>query len=987
MKNFEPSGTSLFIFFYLMLTYLLSVYNKYPITRDRCAVNINGSYYDLTGLAQRGVMSFSVPVDGVAHTGYLKLCDRFTDEDYNSGKIPKGLYKYKFYNFIICDATATGTCFPVASTFDTDYAPLNEKDFNKGVSIDFLTYPKIGVNSQQPETKYVYLKTSFQVECDPSQTNPNAEVQIATDIKHGFPSDIVISMKYSGACPQKVAVPAPTPMYSPQCDYFERDDNIRTQGVHMHLQDNNGGPYGHMIWDAIGRQDEAWIFYQPCERSTNPANKTDQTLASVWVCDADITKCTSYGVADDHMKISKTIYGMNAPIQNTLISDNGRQTIVYWACTEGMPENLMAFYDADWQSSDKYVLNMTLKSLESCTHSIPPPDVPENTCQLKYDEYNFNAKDLNGKTNVGYVTQVTVEEHTGLKYQARLHYQPCGTIFCPDDAKCDQFEDAFIWICQKVSLGSTPYQCKPYGLGENNISTSFVDPTNFHSGIQIKYKGGDALNAVARFHCNEKLDPKAMQIDNTIETLSQTTLAIDIMTKQACGTSPTPEYYFTPSWPVQGKTPTPTPLAHPQTSLFYRNETHYINVALDQAERDVDIQEFDLAWRSKRCHITHYYSPFGNWSCPEGYDCKEYSDLTAAGWLCYKDNDKKVCFPDAIITNYIDMFPINKKRLDDGVSIVYSGVQNIDLEVNVRCAPDATWDIPLTDSPSYGFNTRTGGQEISFGSVSKMSCPKAFTQPRWPNVKPTATPDPAVFEKIDWDQDFDEDGHNVELDMTRIPPSSSHNIALGAGLSPFEDVNIFYSPIDRIPCPDGYSCPGMEKGNIWKCWKNTTGSFCYVIGNAEYGVTMELAPNLDYIHADVAATYYGGANGARSTILFVCNHSVPMNQVWMAPVGIQRFAGPAAVGIFYLHTKNVCWDVHPYTADVTGGAIFLTLLAIGGALYFAGGAVVLFFLKGTVSVPQQEFWVEFALCVKTAVIFLATCGKKTVVGNASYDAI
>lgn len=960
----------------LLFSQSQAVNNKWPIRRNVCGANINGSVWSMPELQDRGVEKFDFKLYDLNYTAYFKICGEFTEADADS--LPSYAANYKFISMLLCWKEGT-VCYPAGSKFDLDYAPYDEKDFSKGVSLQYLSHPVQLLTS-------TIFKFTFDVACDASQTNSKKAFDTPdVDFSWDRYSTIKINFPYAGGCPTKADPPAPTPMYSPQCDYDERDPNKQDEGISMDLHDNNGGPYGHM-YPAVYDNSHHVIFYQPCERSYNPGNSTDQTLASVWDCNEDVTKCINYGIADDHMKMARNRWDINQPVTNNIYNgEASRQTIVSWSCNEGLPANSIKFYDADYISDDKYNLEIKVSSQESCVHTFDPPDIPTEKCKLKYKEYDFDATKLNAKENVGYVSNVRMETPLGGNSTVRMHFQPCGSIYCPKDAKCDQFEDAYLWICKPVTIHTDKYDCDPYGLAEHNVTTQFVDPYNFHSGIQMKYRGGDNLEAYVTYLCDESLADNEIRIDNTVE-VSQSTLRLEARTKQACSSGENPDWHFYLPWPHKDVTPTPTPLVHPQTTLFMRNETHHVALTLSAADREIDEQEFDIASRGKRCHIWHFFAPDGNITCPTGWDCKEFSNMTGAGWICYKNEQKeKVCFPDAVRTNIMTMRALDGS-MDKGAEIVYNGVYNYDLELNVYCDKDSPYDLPLSSAPSYHLNTATGGQEISFESTSSMVCPKKFATPRYPVVKPTATPNPQILANISWDQDFDEDGHQVELNFNRIPDTMQSDIALGAPPSAYELATIVYSPVDRIPCPADYKCPDMEKGNIWKCFKNETDKYCYVIGNAEYGMNTELAPNNGYIHADVAATYWGGANGARTTLLFVCNHSVPKDTIRFDPVGVQRYNGKAAYAIMYVHTMNVCWDVNK-ESGLSGGAIFLTIVFVGATLYFAGGALVMFFIKGTVALPNAAFWESFWAAVQTGAVYLFTCGKKTSFGVASYDAI
>ena len=88
-----------------------------------------------------------------------------------------------------------------------------------------------------------------------------------------------------------------------------------------------------------------------------------------------------------------------------------------------------------------------------------------------------------------------------------------------------------------------------------------------------------------------------------------------------------------------------------------------------------------------------------------------------------------------------------------------------------------------------------------------------------------------------------------------------------------------------------------------------------------------------------------------------------------------------------LESELAC-PADPYQSNaITGGAVFLTIVFCGFALYVIGGVAFFFFKSGEVAFPNQAFWTEFFACVSTGAIFIGTCGKATQVTVSSYDKI
>jgi len=830
-------------------------------------------------------------------------------------------------------------------------------------------------------------KVEIDVTCDENQENPLYEVK--PTVTSGSVHEIKFTLPYSRGCGvHEAKTPTPTPEYTPQCEYDARMPDEPLKGISMDVRETNGGPFGHMYFDNINKTDY-FIFYQPCERSKNPARPydyTDNELASVWLCNDEITSCRSLGIVDNYTKMEIVPNDFTQPVYQHILSDTNNKSTVYWTCDSSLPRNQILFNEG--KLSDKgAVLDIKIKSRQSCVESMAPVQPSKDQCVLNYMGYNFNASTLNNPGNTGYVQDVTVIHEHGTSEQL-LYFQPCGSIFCPKNADCDQFEDATVWLCKKrghIGSNADEYDCDAYGLAENPIKTTFAYASNPEAGIQMEYDGGDYLGAKVVYECDNSMPTGEIRLDNTVEILGST-LYLTVRTNAACGgKDPAKRFYLT--WPQRGPTPTPTPLQHPQPNLFIGNSTHYIIVDLNDADQKIDEQKFLAAYHGKYTSITHFYAPFTEFKCPSGYDCKEFTDFQANGWMCWVDEaGKRVCFPDATIMNPMSIRPLNDQGLlDHGATITYNGAYDVDLQINVKCNLKAARDIPLQDAPSYD-KSISGNEELSFTTTSSMTCPYKYRTPYTPRTRPTPTPNPDIIKNVKWNVDLNEDGKMIEVDLNRVPRTVA-DVSLGYGYS-YERHTLLWSPIERVPCLENYDCQGFQDSNVWKCFVNSTNQRqCYPIGNAEYGMSIELAPNIKGIHADAAVEYKGGLNG-RITFFMVCNHSVPSKGVWIDPVGEQHFSAGQSV-IVYAHSQHVCYNKHVDDDfdKTSGGAVFLTLVSFGTIAYVIIGGIVMFFITGTMGLPHSSFWTEFFECVKTGAIFIGTCGKRRTSSNVRYDDI
>ena len=271
-----------------------SINTRYPIERHDCGAIISEYSWDLSSLKQRGAEKVTANVGGYDVTFIYKLCDGLEPLD-----LP---YKFNYsqhYSFAVC-LDNRKACWPLASKWDLDYAPLQPlKNFSQGIRLQMTSDPiKAFLNT------LATWKVEFDVTCDPNQEDPLKEV--TPTVTSGTVNEIKFTLPYSKGCGvDEAKTPTPTPEYTPQCEFDARDPDNQLEGISMDVREANGGPFGHLYFDNINKTDY-FIFYQPCERSKNPAHPyddKDSELASVWLCNDEITSCRSLGIVDNHTKM------------------------------------------------------------------------------------------------------------------------------------------------------------------------------------------------------------------------------------------------------------------------------------------------------------------------------------------------------------------------------------------------------------------------------------------------------------------------------------------------------------------------------------------------------------------------------------------------------------------------------------------------------------------------------------------------------------
>ena len=955
---------------FFFFTDVFSLHNKWPIKRFTCGAVINSSFYDLHEIAdQRSVDTFSVLHDGLNLTYYLKICGSFEYED-----VPRYFKNYQYYSFAVC-LPVRQICYPLASRYSLDYEPLDEKDFSKGVVLSLDAEPNRAFGEVED------WQVFFIMRCNPNQKDPRINVNPRYSPLHNI-NMIYYDMEFEGACALPTATPEPTPEYSPQCKFEARDHPIVNRGISMDLNNLNDGPGGHMWYDSINGNPR-YVFYQPCERMQNPGDHSDPTLASVWVCTTDLQICKSYGVADDHMTIHRDENDINNPVTITIYGgDNNKKTQITLGCDSGFFDYQLDFKTANI-SQDGYTLNLLMYSTESCVKSMPAPNPPAGRCL--YEEVStttklrFDASDVNSPNEAGYVLEV---QTTGLLGDPKrwLHYQPCKGIICPKNAYCDQFEDAYLWLCDDIKTLHDDFSCDPYGLFEKNISMVPYNPEDPFQGVVMKYTGGDRLRSEIRYICDPDMPAGQVTLPNTVQvTQGGQVLTFNVYSRNVCASGQTPVPYpdFYPPRPTKGPTPTPTPLPSPNALMFHSNSTHYILMDLENPDQSLSSAGFVIASQGRLGNIVQYWSPFRDYPCPFGYKCGEFTN--ASSWTCWTDQQlHQVCFPTGMYRYGVSMSPLNANNLDLGAFLRYKGAYGINLEIRAECVPSMTRDLPLTSQATFHYGS--SGSEFSFVSKTSLSCPQMFHKPVQPSYRPTPTPDPKVYEGYTFKVEYNHGEVKWGVDLNKIVGTYTFDVALGYHTY-YEFATILYSPVKRVSCLAHYDCQGFEPANIWKCFRDEGGNNkCFPIGDYRYHLEFEDDTPEKGIHLN----YHGGLGGYETYISYVCNTSVPSNSIYFDRVGDQT---PQKVTILYAHTSQVCPIYKPLINDVTIGAIFLLIFTSSFILYIVIGVGISFFSTGIVSFPNISFWSSFWDYVLTGAAFIGTCGKRISFSTTNYDTI
>ncbi|KAG5882995.1 hypothetical protein JTB14_033452 [Gonioctena quinquepunctata] len=153
----------------------------------------------------------------------------------------------------------------------------------------------------------------------------------------------------------------------------------------------------------------------------------------------------------------------------------------------------------------------------------------------------------------------------------------------------------------------------------------------------------------------------------------------------------------------------------------------------------------------------------------------------------------------------------------------------------------------------------------------------------------------------------------------------------------------------------------IQKHNI----KNSTSSTWTTLG---------LAKDIKFNKDAVYQIIYQNGSGVSSTINLICD--LQIKQPYLKVIHVQN-------NEFVVSSPEVCIKTDHH--GLSGGSVFLIILIVVGAIYFVGGALILYFIRGARGqemIPNVDFWKNLPGLVKDGVIFLLSGCKPTFVTTA-----
>ena len=349
-------------------------------------------------------------------------------------------------------------------------------------------------------------------------------------------------------------------------------------------------------------------------------------------------------------------------------------------------------------------------------------------------------------------------------------------------------------------------------------------------------------------------------------------------------------------------------------------------------------------------HRELFYSPGGTVRCPFPYNCRGVRD--ASVFLCTTgdtianalDNTRGDCIaygvagPDTVI---------ERGAKSDGAKVTYRSAQGESVTVGWNCE-----DTDLAHHEFKFYSMPSGDDKnLAFEVKALDAC---FLKNPYPSY-------------CAWN------GDGLEFDL-RLMNGGKEGISQDVDISQYSGEimkgKIFLQPCGLIRCPSGYNCEGFVNSSAWLC---NSDKMCYSVGNAMTG-EFQLTVN-----DEAKALYQDPVRKTGIEVRYVCDAGTN-------GLVIERNATQSSDAMFQIRALSNAFCKGKGKSGITGGAIFLIIVAVGFLLYFSVGTLVVFLTTGFIKIPNSEFWFLFGECIKDGFLFLATCGRQGPLRN-EYDSI
>jgi hypothetical protein len=329
--------------------------------------------------------------------------------------------------------------------------------------------------------------------------------------------------------------------------------------------------------------------------------------------------------------------------------------------------------------------------------------------------------------------------------------------------------------------------------------------------------------------------------------------------------------------------------------------------------------------------------------CPIGYQCAEGG--FASVWVCV--SSLKVCQSYGTIAEGIEV--VGSYEFDE-MRLNYLNVTHRHISTNRMTIMNLTCD-PTVPQGHYIWQPVFSSSDavLNLKASTSMACVRASPAPIPPSKGD-------MCELQFGDSLLNLTSYNSVNHSRQDPDGWQGEVTVGGDYSG-EKATLFYQPCDGMSCPARAQCEGDDYGTVWLCFGDQRHD-CIGYGLFFNNLTAEVGDD------SVIVTYTADRH-RRALVTFAQDPSVPNPTTLVLPSDV------TVTGTTLSFTVKVQRFLH-LTAPVqrvTGGAVFLLIVAIAVVLYLSLGCAYGYFKFGTFQVPNAAFWDDVYSSILTAFAF------------------
>ncbi|KAH0788567.1 hypothetical protein GPJ56_007249 [Histomonas meleagridis] len=537
---------------------------------------------------------------------------------------------------------------------------------------------------------------------------------------------------------------------------------------------------------------------------------------------------------------------------------------------------------------------------------------------------------------------------------------PCGISNCPPGKTCDS-TDASIWICTSDDT------CKSFGSARKHIGIA-ERTDNTDEGIIVSYdphitESGQSIASNMHVTCDFELHP---------ETTTSSMIHISKFEVDKNG-----EGYIVATSPDLCMQPSPTPNPAECSATFpYGGEQKTIDIRTFNKLNGI-YRNIKLNPSATGSEHNLFLQPCGGLNCP-GATCDDPNGATV--WLCAVDGGQPSdCDPYGDFAEKITV--LTNDGIENGIKIHYiseSGRHKLSSDLIITC----DW---LQPKQNLRINKNVNLINWSNLEITAYANELCVGEPPWypPTPVPTVMPSPAPAPGYIIHRE--KNGQYVEFDMRDMfeGANNEYNVTIRSGTKSIQGIFSYY-PFYPKRCPTSI-CEISDTADAWICFME----HCYPIANHQYNIDLfstEFIDSTTYliegysnyrtqftINCDDTATSLilddeiylsdSGSFHVDARASFACpkvNPSTSASTSESTPTPTTS-SGTSTKShtITYTATYTSSPTIAPKPTDkvkVSGGSVFLLIVFLIFVLYLSVGTLLGFILKGTIALPNEEFW-------------------------------